>query len=40
VAVALDAEQEFAAVSRKFGLDLYPIGRLMEKQDGPFVEVV
>jgi selenide,water dikinase len=40
VAVAPNAEQEFTAVSREFGLDLHPIGTLVEKRDGPFVEVV
>ena len=40
VAVTPDAEQDFAAVSREFGLDLHPIGALLERQDGPFVEVV
>ncbi len=40
VAVAPDAEQSFAAVTREFGLDLRPIGTLMEWHGGPFIEVV
>jgi selenide,water dikinase len=40
VAVAPEAAQDFAAVSREFGLNLHPIGTLMERQDGPVVEVV
>lgn len=39
VAVMPEAEPEFVAVNRSFGLDLQPIGRLMKWQDGPFVEV-
>lgn len=40
VAVSPDAELDFAAVSKKFGLALNPIGIILERQDGPFVEVV
>lgn len=40
VAVAPDGEQDFAAVTREFGLDLQPIGTLVERQMGPFIEVV
>jgi selenide,water dikinase len=40
VALSPDAEQEFTAVSREFGLDLNPIGTLMERQEGHFIKVV
>ena len=40
VAVAPDAEREFAAVGRAYGLDLKPIGALVEGRDGLVVEVV
>ncbi len=40
VAVAPDAEQDFAAVSREFGLELHPIGALLDRLDGPFIEIV
>ena len=40
VAVAPNAEQEFAAACRKSGLDLRPIGTLMDQRDGPCIEVV
>lgn len=40
IAVAPDAKQEFASLTAEFGLDLQPIGTLIEKHDRPFVEVI
>ena len=40
VAVSPDAGEDFTAVCRKFGLDLQPIGVLMERQNSPLVEVI
>jgi selenide,water dikinase len=40
VAVAKDSGQEFIGVTREFGLKLEHIGTLMDRLDGPFIEVV
>jgi selenide,water dikinase len=40
VAIAPEANNEFINVCREFGLELQPIGSLLGKGDGPFIEVV
>ena len=39
VAVSPETEEEFLAVARMGGLELSPIGRLIEHHDGPLIEV-
>lgn len=39
VAVAPEAESEFLAITHQGGLELSPIGRLIEHHDGPLIEV-
>jgi selenide,water dikinase len=39
VAVSPEAEEEFLAIAREDGLELSPIGKLIERHDGPLIQV-